>query len=159
MTIGYHSNYPIVFFCIIRFDYISYTIYNISYTICERIKLMVWNIEIYQKENGEIPLVDFINSLPAKHKAKVFWEIELLKEFGIELKEPYSKAIKGDEYKGLWELRIKFASDISRIFYFLPFESTFILLHGFVKKTERTPKKELEIAKKYVEDYLGRCKK
>jgi len=120
---------------------------------------MKWNIEIYQKENGEIPLVDFFNSLPAKHKAKIYWEIELLKEFGTELKEPYSKAIKGEDYKGLWELRIKFASDISRIFYFLPLEHTFILLHGFIKKTEKTPKKELEIAKKNMEDYLRRCKK
>lgn len=120
---------------------------------------MKWNIEIYQKENGEIPLVDFFNDLPPKHKAKIYWEIELLKEFGTELKEPYSKAIKGENYKGLWELRIKFASDISRIFYFLPLESTFILLHGFIKKTEKTPKKELEIAKKNMDDYLRRCKK
>lgn len=107
---------------------------------------MEWNIEIYQKENEEVPLIKFINSLPAKHKAKVV----LLKEFGIELKEPYVKAIKGDEYKGLWELRIKFASDISRIFYFL--------LYGFVKKMEKTPKRELDTAKNYMEDYLRRCK-
>jgi phage-related protein len=119
---------------------------------------MEWNIELYQKENGEVPVLKFLENLSPKHKAKAFWEIELLKEFGTSLKEPYSKAIKGDNYKGLWELRVKFASDISRIFYFLPLEKTFILLHGFVKKTEKTPKAELEIAKNFMEDYLGRCK-
>lgn len=48
---------------------------------------------------------------------------------------------------GLWELRIKFASDISRIFYFYP------LAH---KKTDKTPKREIETAKKRMADYLKR---
>jgi phage-related protein len=67
------------------------------------------------------------------------------------------KNIKGEEYKGLLELRVQVASDISRIFYFMPEGSRFVLLHGFIKKTEETPTRELDIAKSRMEDYLRRC--
>lgn len=117
---------------------------------------MNWKVEFYQKENGEYPVKEFIDELPKKHLAKALWEVSLLQEYGIELKEPYTKSLKGDEYKGIWELRIKFASDISRIFYFMPVGDTFVLLHGFVKKTEETPKGEIEIAKRYMNDYKRR---
>ena len=81
------------------------------------------------------------------------------KNHGTNLRELYTKSIKGNQYKGLWELRVKFASDISRIFYFIPVGDTFMLLHGFAKKTKATPKVELEIAKHYMEDYIRRCKR
>jgi hypothetical protein len=74
-------------------------------------------IIFYEKLDGEKPVEDFVESLPVKHKAKVYWEIKLLERYGRDLKEPYVKNIKGEKYKGLWELRIKFAGYISRIFY------------------------------------------
>jgi len=86
-----------------------------------------------------------------------FSEIELLEKYGYDLREPYVKPIKGAKYKGLFELRIKFASDISRIFYFTYSQKTFVLLHGFTKKTEQTPERELERALRYKEDYERRC--
>ena len=116
----------------------------------------MWTVIFYERENGEIPVKKFLNSLPEKHKAKSYWEIKLLKQYGITLREPYTKPIMGDKYKGLWELRIKFASNISRIFYFIPSGKTFILLHGFLKKTQETPEQELEKAKKYMDEYLRR---
>ena len=120
---------------------------------------MTWKVWIYQKENGEEPVKEFIHSLPAKHQAKALWEISLLSDFGTELKAPYAKAITGDAFKGLWELRIKFSSDISRIFYFMPVGDTFVLLHGFLKKTDKTPSSELEKAKAYMVDYQRRVSK
>lgn len=116
----------------------------------------MWTVIFYERENGEIPVKKFLNSLPEKHKVKSYWEIKLLKQYGINLREPYTKAIMGDKYKGLWELRIKFASNISRIFYFIPSGKTFILLHGFLKKTQEIPEQELEKAKKYMDEYLRR---
>ena len=47
---------------------------------------MSWNIDFYQKENGEIPAYDFLQSLPAKLQAKAFSEIELLEQCGTMLK-------------------------------------------------------------------------
>ena len=110
-------------------------------------------IEFFEK-NEKYPVKEFIYSLPTKHKAKVLREIDLLEEFGTDLKEPYVKKVVG--YKKLWELRIKFASDISRIFYFLPIGNTFVLLHGIVKKTKKTPVQDLEIANNHMNEYLRR---
>lgn len=118
---------------------------------------MSYDVEFYQKKNGDIPVRDFLLSLSPKMRAKAFSEIELLKKHGSELREPYAKAIKGKNNKGIFELRIKFSSDISRIFYFTYKFNKFILLHGFIKKTQKTPEKELNRARKYKEDYEGRC--
>lgn len=115
---------------------------------------MDWQVEYYKKENGDIPVLDFLLSLEAKMRAKAFSEIELLEKHGPDLREPYVKPIKG---KGLFELRIKFASDISRIFYFTYRHKTFVLLHGFTKKTQKTPQREIERALRYKEDYERRC--
>lgn len=115
--------------------------------------IMNWEVKFYQKENGEVPVSDYIKSLPAKHQAKVTREIDLLENLGIWLQYPHTKDLEGDEYKGLYELRIKFSSNNMRIFYFLFDENKFIMVHGFTKKTDYTPKRELDIAKHRMEDY------
>ena len=118
---------------------------------------MDWQVEYYKKENGKIPVVDYLLSLNAKMRAKVFSEIELLEKHGTNLREPYAKPVKGKKYKDIFELRIKFSSDISRIFYFTFKNNTFVLLHGFTKKSDKTPEKELDKALRYKEDYERRC--
>lgn len=118
---------------------------------------MDWQVEYYKKENGKIPVVEYLLTLNAKMRAKAFSEIELLEKHGIALREPYAKPIKGEKYKDLFELRIKFSSDISRIFYFTFKNNTFVLLHGFTKKSDKTPEKELDKALRYKEDYERRC--
>ena len=118
---------------------------------------MEWQVEYYKKENGTIPVLEYLLTLPPKMRAKAFSEIELLEKHGSDLREPYTKPIKGDKYKDLFELRVKFSSDISRIFYFTFRNNTFVLLHGFTKKTDKTPPTELERALRYKEDYERRC--
>ena len=117
---------------------------------------MSWNLVFYQRKSGEEPVREFLFSLPVKHRAKAIWEIDLLAEHGTGLKGPYAKAIVGKRYAGLWELRIQYANQISRVFYFIHDRDDFVLLHGFLKKTDRTPMRELELALKYMFDYLGR---
>lgn len=107
-------------------------------------------------ENGKIPVQDFLYSLEPKLRAKAFRDIELLKNLGNELREPYVKPIKGENNKGLYELRIKFSNDIARIFYFTYYKNKYILLHGFIKKSMKTPSREIEKARKYMEDYTRR---
>lgn len=118
---------------------------------------MQWEVEYYIKENGDVPVVDFLLSLQPKMRAKAYSEIELLQEHGTNLREPYVKSIKGKKYKGIYELRTKFGSDASRIFYFTYHQNKFVLLNGFLKKTNETPKSELEKAIKYKSDYEKRC--
>lgn len=117
---------------------------------------MDWQVEYYRKENGKIPVLEYLLTLNPKMRAKAFSEIELLEKHGADLREPYTKPIKGEKYKDLYELRIKFSSDISRIFYFTFRNNTFILLHGFTKKTEKTPSSEIKKALHYKEDYERR---
>jgi phage-related protein len=88
-------------------------------------------------------------------RVKTLGSIDILAEFGNTLREPYSKAIGN----GLFELRIKFAGDISRIFYFFVVDNRIILTNGFVKKTPKTPPGEIALAMKYKADYEGRLEK
>lgn len=112
----------------------------------------MWNIIFYEKENGTIPVQDFLDHLPAKHSAKALREIDILEKYGVTLTEPHVKHINAK----LWELRIRSAGNISRIFYFVPAENDIILLHGFVKKTKKAPNKEIETANTYLNDYQRR---
>ncbi len=112
----------------------------------------MWQVEFYEKENGEVPVSDFLKNIDTKMRAKAVKEIQILSEHGNRLREPYSKHIQD----GIFELRIKFASDISRIFYFFFDGDKIILTNGFIKRTQKTPKEEIEKAIKYKEDYQRR---
>ena len=112
----------------------------------------MFEVEVYRLENGRASVEDFIRGWDKKMQAKALATIEILSEFGNQLREPYSKAI-GD---GLFELRIKFSNDISRIFYFFVVDNKIILTNGFVKKTMKTPIAEIDLARKYKQDYERR---
>ncbi|PJZ76296.1 type II toxin-antitoxin system RelE/ParE family toxin [Leptospira neocaledonica] len=99
------------------------------------------------------PAEDFLLKLENKLKAKAFRTIELLAEFGPELREPFSKKIQG--YAGLFELRIKQGSNICRLFYFFEKGRVVIITSGFVKKDQKTDKDELTRAFKLMKTYKG----
>lgn len=111
-----------------------------------------FEIIFYNKPNGSEPAKDFLLSLDKKMRAKVIMLIELLSVNGPDLREPYSKHISD----GIFELRAKIRSDISRILYFFVIGKRIIITNGFIKKTAKTPKSEIELAKKYRNDFLNR---
>ncbi|MBQ9720007.1 MAG: type II toxin-antitoxin system RelE/ParE family toxin [Oscillospiraceae bacterium] len=112
----------------------------------------MFEIEFYRLPDGKKPVKEFLDSLEPKMRAKALYSLSVLEEFGNALREPYSKPV-GD---GLLELRIKFASDITRIFYFFIVGNRIILTNGFVKKSVRTPPNEIKRAKEYKNDYERR---
>lgn len=112
----------------------------------------VFDIEFYHLPNGIVPVEEFLDSLNVKMRSKAIYSLSILEEQGNRLREPFSKSL-GD---GLFELRIKFASDITRIFYFFVVDNKIVLTNGFVKKTVKTPKSELDLARKYKADYERR---
>ena len=59
---------------------------------------------------------------------------------------------------GIFELRAKVGSNISRVLYFFIVDGKAILTNGFIKKTQKTPKRELQRAKDYRKEYLSRRK-
>lgn len=109
----------------------------------------------YEKENGEVPVEKFLDSLDVKMRAKMFGMIELLQEKGNALREPYSKHLDD----GIFELRCKVGNDITRVLYFFYYEGQIILTNGFVKKTQKTPPSELKLAKQRRKDFIERTKK
>ena len=69
---------------------------------------------------------------------------ELLEEFGLELRMPHSRAMGG----GLFELRLRGREGIARVFYCTRVGRRIVVLHSFVKKTQETPSRELQIARR-----------
>ena len=68
------------------------------------------------------------------------------------LRPPESKELDD----GIMELRLSFGNNITRMLYFFFIGNTAVLTNGFVKKTQKTPKKEIQLAKKYRADYMRR---
>jgi phage-related protein len=91
----------------------------------------------------------------AKVKAKIIWTIELIEEFE-KVPETYLKHIEST--KGLYEIRIKLGRNIFRVFCFFDKGKLIILANGFQKKTQNTPKKEINRALKIMEEYKNESK-
>ena len=113
---------------------------------------MKFEVEFYETKNGIQPVREFILSQEKKFIAKTLDMIQLLQDNGYQLREPYSKALED----GIFELRIKLGNNISRIMYFFYVDQHIILTNGFLKKTQKTPRNEIEKAKKYRADYMDR---
>ena len=113
---------------------------------------MDFEVIFYDRPDGTEPVREFLDSLDVKMRAKMVREIELLAVNGPELREPYSKAI-GD---GIFELRAKVGTDISRVLYFFFIGRKIILTNGFIKKSNRTPSGERDKAIKYRAEYMSR---
>ena len=111
-----------------------------------------WKIEFYKPINAKSPLDEFVNSLDVRVQSKIVDVLSLLKEFGIKLGSPHSKRVVGTT---LWELRILGSNNI-RIFYIAQSGKTFLILHGFQKKKQKTDKKEIKIALDRLSDYKSR---
>ena len=117
----------------------------------DEVVTMKFTVEFYEKENGEIPVINFIDSLEPKMGAKVLSLIEILEEKGNQLRLPYSECLED----GIFELRCKFGSDITRTLYFFYEGANIILTNSFVKKTQKTPAQEIKLAKLRRADYLS----
>lgn len=110
-------------------------------------------IILYTKKGGEKPVKLFLDSLDVKMRAKVLRSIDLLKRNGMNLREPYTKNLGN----GILELRVIQGNNIVRVLYFFMEGNKIILTNGFVKKESKTPRRELDLAKKYRKDYLERA--
>ena len=112
-------------------------------------------IIFYYDKNGYKPVNAYINELSVKKDKnsrikykKIIEYIRILKEYGNTIGEPYMKHIDGE----IWELRPL----RDRIFFAAWIDDAFILLHHFMKKTQKTPQSEIEKAKRELEDFKRR---
>lgn len=111
-----------------------------------------FEVVFYDLPNGKEPAKEFLLSLSPPMNAKMSRTIAMLETNATELREPYSKSLSN----GIFELRAKVGSDISRVMYFFYIGKKIVLTNGFIKKTQKTPKQEIEKAQKYRDEYLSR---
>jgi phage-related protein len=111
-----------------------------------------FEIIFYEKANGDCPVEQFLSSLDIKMRAKMVGLLDLLEEKGNQLREPYSKSV-GD---GIFELRCKVGSNITRTLYFFYYGGKIVLTNGFVKKTDKIPSEEIKLAKERRADFEKR---
>lgn len=115
----------------------------------------MYKIVFYEDKKGNSPIKDYIEYLQSKNDKynrgryrKISDFIQVLSEKGLEIGEPYIKHIDGK----IWELRPK----NDRIFFVAYENNSFLLLHFFTKKTNKTPKNEIEQAKRNLADIKER---
>ena len=113
-------------------------------------------VRFYQTEYGKTPVKEFLDSLPGKTAQKVVWVLMLAEELDI-LPTTYFKKLVGSD--DIWECRAQFGSNEYRILCFHGGSSVLVLTNGFVKKTKKTPVKEIERAETSKRDYLRRHKR
>ena len=83
-------------------------------------------------------------------RQKMLRSIQALQDMGISLRMPLSESLDD----GIFELRAKVGTNISRVMYFFIIGNKAVLTHGFIKKTQKTPPREIERAKKIRADYM-----
>jgi phage-related protein len=115
---------------------------------------VLWYIEFYKTEGGKKPVEEFLKALPKNHEIKANILIQRLSHEGNMLGFPFTKTISGK----LKELRIQVSPNTYRIFYFLYTGRKIVLLHAFTKKSQETPRKEIEIAFNRMNGYIRRYK-
>ncbi|GHS87008.1 hypothetical protein AGMMS49957_06130 [Synergistales bacterium] len=112
----------------------------------------MYKIVFYKDKKGREPVLEYILELAAKtdkdslikhNKTQDY--IQALSDYGTQVGEPYMKHLEGE----IWELRpIR-----ERILFAAWVDDSFVLLHHFTKKTQKTPRKEIEQAKRNLADY------
>lgn len=102
-------------------------------------------IQVYKNHFWE-----FYNKQTLQVQSKIDYGVGLVRTLKIVPKKYFDHLTDTD---GLWEIRVKLGSNIFRIFCFFDKGNLVILLHGFQKKTQKTPKKEIEKAERLKKEY------
>lgn len=102
----------------------------------------ILSVRFYATEIGNEPVREWLKALSALDRKTIGEDIKTV-QFGWPLGMPLVGHLEGD----IWEVRVKLDNRIARIL-FVTFNNTMVLLHGFIKKDQKTPKSELDLAHK-----------
>lgn len=117
----------------------------------------MYTVEFYEDKNGDSEIRDYLIKLSKEaktdknariNKEKIFAYIKALEQYGTRIGKPVVKHIEGN----LWELRPL----SNRIFFFYWKDDKFVLVHHYIKKSQKAPKKEIEKALRNIKDWIER---
>ena len=100
------------------------------------------SVDFYKQENGKEPVREWLKSLKKGERRAIGEDIKMVQEGW-----PLGRPLVGNLGKGLWEVRSTLPNTIARVL-FVMHEGQMVLVHGFIKKTQKTPSQDLEIGLK-----------
>lgn len=112
----------------------------------------ILEVYFYKTELGNEPVLEWIKSLSKEDKKIIGYDIKTV-QYGYPVGMPLTRILHGTN--GLEEVRCKLSNGIARIIFYVE-NNTMILLHAFIKKTQKTPQKDLDIA---IKRYKKLCKR
>jgi len=107
------------------------------------------NVVFYQTGVGNEPVRQWLKSLPAEERKSIGADI-----LSVQYAWPVGKPLVDNLGDGIWEIRSRLPNRIARTL-FAVMDEEIVLLHGFIKKQQRTPPDELALAKKRKKEYLN----
>ena len=111
-----------------------------------------WTVELYETPEGGTLVLDFIQGSDAA--AKLTWELDALEQLGFERGGGKIRPISG--VRKLYELRVRSEKQFYRLFFFPVAGRRFVVVHGIVKKTKKTPKRDIQLAERRMVECQGR---
>jgi len=112
---------------------------------------MGFSIKFYKTSSQKCPVTVFLDSLTGKEAQKVTWVLKLIEDTSIVPMEYFKKLAPYD----IWEVRISFSGNKYRILSFIFKDSQLVLTHGFIKKTQKIPRNEIDKALAFKEEFLN----
>lgn len=112
----------------------------------------MWRIEFYETEADNAPVLEWIEGMPEDDQGLALWHMDQLARLGIEARAPLVKPLGSK----LFELRWKASDKQHRIIYFAASSRTFVMLHGFIKKRQTTPRTYIGLAMRRMREYNQR---
>lgn len=119
-------------------------------SVTEQSSPTTWTVELYVDGRGRCPVVEFLDTLPKAERVEARNALRLLQEFGTLLGMPHARPISG--HRKLWGLR----TGPNRLLYFAFVDRRFVILHGFRKRTQKTPNRDIETAERRMIELLER---
>ena len=110
-------------------------------------------IKFYRFETGKSPVEEYFDSLTNKQFEKVAFVLDIIEQLDIVPRKFFKKLQRTDD---IWEVRVQQGNNIFRILGFLDGKNLVILSHGFAKKSQKIPQKEIATAEKRKQDYYNR---
>jgi phage-related protein len=101
--------------------------------------------------SGRCPVEEFLDTLSDKQVEKILWVLRLVKSLDP-VPKSYFKLLPDTD--GIWEVRVQLGSDIFRLLGFWAESQLIVLTHGFAKKAQKVPRKEIKAAQQRRKDYL-----